>query len=235
MDSSALTTVFSKQPVPGLAKTRLVPPLDPREAARLARAMLDDTVARHLGEPGSQRVALTVDPSESVEWFRARYPGVESVEAQRGAALGERLADWFERALVRAPSVVVVGADCPLLPRRLVATAHARLAEGADAVFAPDAGGGYVLVGLAAPAPELFLDVPMSTSDNLSATLDRAARAGLSVELLPEQLDVDDETDLVALARELNTLRELGRVDDDFPQATYAVLQDVLVGSGASR
>ena len=36
-------TVIAKEPVPGAVKTRLCPPLDPRDAAALAAAALDDT------------------------------------------------------------------------------------------------------------------------------------------------------------------------------------------------
>ena len=72
----------------------------------------------------------------------------------------------------------------------------------------------------------------MSRPDNLARTLDRAAELGLSVELLPEERDVDDENDLLALARELNTRRVAGD-EADLPVRTAALLREFLLGSCA--
>ena len=231
MDLRPCTTIFAKRPIPGQVKTRLAPPLDPDQASRLALAMLDDTVQRELADRSSD-LALAVTPAEELPWFEERYPRVPFVRVQEGQGLGQRLAAWFEERLGEASSVVVVGADCPHLDAGLVGSAHERLSSGTDVVFAPDVGGGYALVGLSRPAPELFLDVPMSGPDNLALTLDCAARAGLSVELLPEQRDVDTEEDLMALARLLNTRVREGREGKGFPTRTHALLQEFLLGTG---
>jgi len=231
MDLQPCTTIFAKRPLPGQVKTRLSPPLDPEQASGLALAMLDDTVEREL-ENSSSDLALAVTPAEDLAWFEERYPRVPFVRAQEGQGLGERLAAWFDSRLTEASSVVVVGADCPHLDAGLVSSAHERLRGGADVVFAPDVGGGYALVGLGRPAPELFLDVPMSGPDNLALTLDCAARMSLTVELLPEQRDVDTEEDLLALARLLNTRVREGRIGAGFPKRTHALLQEFLLGTG---
>src|SRR5207249_3808926 len=52
--------VFAKEPVVGRAKTRLSPPLTPAGAARLAAAMLDDTLAAVSAVP-AVRPVLVVD------------------------------------------------------------------------------------------------------------------------------------------------------------------------------
>ena len=231
MDLRPCTTIFAKRPLEGQVKTRLSPPLDWDQASRLALAMLDDTVQRELAER-TRDLALAVTPAEDLSWFEARYPRVPVVRIQEGQGLGERLAAWFEKHLVQSSSVVVVGADCPHLDACLVDSAHEALGRGAQVVFAPDAGGGYALVGLSRPAPELFLNVPMSGPDNLALTLDRAARAGLAVELLPEQRDVDTEEDLLAVARLLNTRVREGRVGPGFPTRTHALLQEFLLCTG---
>lgn len=232
MDHRPCTTIFAKRPLAGQVKTRLSPPLDPEQASDLALAMLDDTVQRELADHGSD-LALAVSPPGELAWFEERYPSVPFIRVQEGQGLGERLAAWFEGRLGEASSVVVVGSDCPHLDAGLVGSAHERLSGGADVVFAPDVGGGYALVGLSRPAPELFLDVPMSVPDNLALTLDCAARLGLAVELLPEQRDVDTEEDLLAVARLLNTRVQEGRDGEGFPTRTHALLQEFLLGTGA--
>jgi uncharacterized protein len=211
--------VFAKRPVPGEVKTRLVPPLTPGAAAEFAQAMLDDRMDCLRGA----RLVIAPSPAGGeVAWARGRYPGCE-VSAQRGADLGARLAGWFERV----GTGLVVGADSPTLGGELVGLARTRLRAGADAVFAPDQGGGYALVGLTRSAPELFTEVPMSTEDNLDRTLDRARELGLTVELLPAQLDIDTEPDLAALLRELRTREAKGR-RQEFPERTFRALQALM-------
>ena len=60
--ASRLTALFTKQPVAGGVKTRLCPPLTPEEAARLAEAMLRDTVEKCLA--GEFRTVLAFTPTE---------------------------------------------------------------------------------------------------------------------------------------------------------------------------
>jgi len=73
-------------------------------------------------------------------------------------------------------------------------TAFARL-DRADAVFGPAADGGYYLVGMKRPIPELFEGIRWSSPATLSATLARAAAAGVSVAVLDERRDVDTAAD----------------------------------------
>lgn len=201
-----LTTIFTKLPQPGLAKTRLCPPLSPDEAARLAEAMLRDVVEELRGGAWSLTLSVApsgeVSPAERESWFRTRFGDLEFVE-QRGADLGARLASHFEEVFASGAcaSAVVVGSDVPELRRELVDRAHAWLAAGADVVFGPDAGGGYYLVGMRRSVPALFTRVPMSTPEMLRRTLELARELGLAVRELPVVGDVDTEVDLERLRR----------------------------------
>jgi len=195
------TTLFSKRPVSGAVKTRLVPPLTGGQAAALAQALLDDAVAA-LGEDASLNTGIAVAPAEAAPWFGARYPGL-AIEPQVGAGLAARLANWFEAHCRADATTVVIGSDCPLVDADVARAAHAALDAGADAVFVPDSGGGYCLVGLRRSVPALFRDVVMSTDSMLAATLEVAEAAGLEVTLLPELYDIDTEHDLARLRRDL--------------------------------
>lgn len=215
-------------------KTRLTPPLSAAQAAGLAQAMLDDTVARHLARP-EYTTAIAVAEAPDVEWVRARYPGVSEVEAQAGADLGERLASWFAMHCDGVASEVVVGSDCPLLASDSVLDAHLALEsedpeERADIVLVPDAGGGYCLVGLRRALPELFTQVSMSTERMLDETVALARRHDLRVRLLARHYDIDLESDVQRLGMDLRRRvdRATGapaRGDREFPVRTYAQLQ----------
>lgn len=207
MQTTRRSAIFAKQPLPGQVKTRLAPLIGAEAAAELQVAMLLDLTELHAA--AGQPLELAVHPPEAIEAMRASFPKAGHIEAQQGEDLGTRLGAWFA-AGPAGMTQVVVGADCPFVDPELVDRAHSLLEAGADAVFAPDGGGGYCLVGLARPVPGLFEGVPVSTEDNLACTLDELLRRGLQVELLPTHRDVDLPRDLERLMRDLNSARRRG-------------------------
>ena len=194
--ASRLTALFTKRPAAGEVKTRLCPPLTPEGAARLAEAMLGDTVERC--RAGDFRTVLAFAPAESAGWFRERVPELADQRAQVGTGLGQRLAHFVEGSFARgeARSLVVIGSDAPIVPLARIHEAHRALEDGAGCVLGPDPGGGYYLIGLARSVPELFTSVPMSTRGMCAATEALARAHGLAVVRLCEHLDVDTPADL---------------------------------------
>ena len=130
MDPALL--VIAKEPVPGRAKTRLTPPCTPVQAAGLARAALEDTLAAVLAARASRRV-LVLD-GQPGPWLPA---GFELI-AQRGEDLAERLAAAF--ADTGAPAFLV-GMDTPQLTPALLELGLAAVARG-EAAFGPALDGG---------------------------------------------------------------------------------------------
>lgn len=225
--ASRLTALFTKHPTPGEVKTRLCPPLTPAQAARLAEAMLRDTVERCLA--GEFRTLLAFAPAESAAWFRAEFPELEEQRAQVGPGLGERLALCVAECFARreARTLVVIGSDQPLVPLARLHEAHRALEHGAGCVLGPDPGGGYYLIGLARSVPELFTEVPMSSAGMCAATAALARERGLSVERLAEHPDVDTPADLEHLCAELGPGRRPGERDQRFVSHTRSVLADL--------
>jgi rSAM/selenodomain-associated transferase 1 len=195
-----LTTLFAKLPRAGEVKTRLCPPLTGLEAAGLAEAMLADGLARCLAS-NDFRTQLAVHPAGSEAWFRARFPELHDLVAQRGADLGARLAAHFEQSFARErlASGVVLGSDAPEVPLARVLEAHERLSDGADLVLGPDGGGGYYLVGLRRPCGVLFTEVAMSEPGMYARTLELARDRRLVVAELEPGDDVDTPADLERL------------------------------------
>jgi uncharacterized protein len=191
--------VIAKAPAPGRSKTRLCPPCTPEQAAVLAAAALEDTLAAVAAAPARRRiVALDGDPDG---WLPPRF----ELHPQRGAGLGERLGD----ALVAAGGpALVVGMDTPQLSPVMLRRAAARLGEpGVDAVLGPAFDGGYWAIGLRRPDPAVFDGVPMSSEDTGAAQRTRLAQLGLRTAELPALRDVDTIQDAVAVARESPSTR----------------------------
>jgi rSAM/selenodomain-associated transferase 1 len=187
--SSATTLlVIAKEPVPGRVKTRLTPPYTPVQAAVLAESALADTLDAVVATPARRRVlALAGKPGR---WLP---PGFEVIP-QRGDGLDERLANAF--AATDGPTVLI-GMDTPQVTPALLTAASDRLGDS-DAVFGPAADGGFWLLGLRVPDPDLLLGVPMSRPDTGVHQLARLR--GLRVSTLDTLIDVDTAADAVRVA-----------------------------------
>ncbi|MEV7580480.1 TIGR04282 family arsenosugar biosynthesis glycosyltransferase [Streptomyces erythrochromogenes] len=176
--------VIAKAPVPGRVKTRLTTQFTPQQAADLARAALEDTLAAVLETPARRRV-LVLD-GEPGPWIPA---GIE-VAAQCAGGLDVRLAAAF--ALAEGPALLI-GMDTPQVTPSLLALGL-DFAE-TDAWFGPADDGGFWALGLAEPDPALLLGVPMSVAHTGEVQRQRLAHAGLAVRDLPELCDVDTPAD----------------------------------------
>jgi rSAM/selenodomain-associated transferase 2/rSAM/selenodomain-associated transferase 1 len=192
--------IMAKAPVPGQVKTRLVPPLTPEQAADLAKRLLVEAVEQVQRLKGV-RTMVAVSPSEGIPHVQQFLPPTVSLIPQSDGDLGQRLAHAFEELFAKgAKGVIVLGADHPDLPSEYLARAVKLLRQGSDPlVIGPTEDGGYYLIGLTRPHPELFRGVPWSTSEVLKVTLAKAKAAGLSVTLLPPWYDIDRPEDLIRL------------------------------------
>jgi hypothetical protein len=188
----AAIAVFARAPVPGRCKTRLIPALGADGAAALQRQLIERTLATACALAGA-RVTLWVagDPAHPDIAAAATRHGVE-VAAQAGADLGARMHHAFATA---GGPLVLVGTDCPGLTTADLAAAAAALAAD-DVVIQPASDGGYVLVGLARPAPALFEAIPWGEAEVLQRTLARIDALGLRCALRPTRDDLDTEADL---------------------------------------
>jgi uncharacterized protein len=191
--------VFAKAPQPGLAKTRLIPALGAGGAAALARRMLDHTVQQALAAcAGPVELCMSPAPADPA-WQDIHLPDAVARTAQGEGDLGQRMARAVQRVTTeqRQP-LLLMGADCPGLTAAHLSEAAAQLAQH-DAVLLPVADGGYVLVGLKTPCPELFTHMPWSTSAVAAETLRRMAALGLRVWQGPQLHDIDEAADLAHL------------------------------------
>lgn len=208
---SVALILFSRAPVAGKTKTRLIPALGAEGAKDFHAACLNDLIAearawRATGEDAA--VHLFITPPGTQTDFRmagVNWPEDFSLHDQRGESLGERMADAFVRVLPSLPRgtetphrVVLVGTDLPLLTAAHLDAATEALAD-ADVVFGPSVDGGYYLVALKAPPGALF-DLSNWGGDTvLEETLAQAGRIGKTTALIDELPDADTPQDLAAL------------------------------------
>ena len=197
--------LMAKVPFAGAVKTRLTPPLNPEEAAKLSMCFLRDMTSNLAGfrEDGIEGVVLYT-PANAEVMLNGLLPNSFRLVPQRGETLGERLVNAAAELLDEFDSVCLINSDSPTLPSRILKTASTILAQDGDrVVLGPSKDGGYYLIGLKRPHPNLFERIAWSTAEVLAHTIDRAAEMDLPVDLLPEWYDVDDEATLRLLYDEL--------------------------------
>ena len=147
--------------------------------------------------PGEYERLVFFAPPEAAEPVRAWLPGVRLLP-QSGADLGARMSAAFTRAFERgAGRAAIIGTDTPAISRATVAVALDALDE-ADVVVGPAEDGGYYLLALRQPLPELFEGVAWSTPAVLEETLARAEHRALRVRQLTRLRDIDTPADLQA-------------------------------------
>lgn len=178
---------------------RLCPPLHPEQARALHMRLTADAL-RRLAAPPPCPVRLYTAPSAHHPLFRAlsrryRVP----LRRQDGSTLGQRLHRGLSQALGGAEAAVAVGTDLPDLAGEDVCRALEALEQGREAVFQPAADGGYGLVGLSRPRPELFRGIPWGTGEVMTATRQRCREHGLDWAELPVAWDLDRPEDLERL------------------------------------
>jgi hypothetical protein len=225
--------VISKAPVPGHAKTRLVPPLTAGQAAELQRALLLDTLDACRAEVDHVAI-LHADPAEAAEF--ERLASATPLVLQDGRGLEDALGRTFERLVVDGP-VAIVSSDLPGLPPGSLTRTFAALDDGADVVLGPAFDGGYWLIAMARFHPEPLREIPWSTPAVLGVTLARCRDAGLRVELLETWRDLDTVVDLAFVHRgarllhAARTVAVLAGLELTEPPSFELVESELLAGS----
>ena len=187
--------IFIRNPERGKVKTRLAKSIGDDAALQVYRLLLQHT--RRIAETVScERFLLYADQvSRNDDWNETMF----SKHLQSGNDLGERMLHAFELVFGQGCSqAIIIGSDCPGIDPALVESAFARLTEH-DVVIGPATDGGYYLLGMNRPLPELFRGKAWSTSAVFPQTMDDIKTLGLRCSLLPALTDVDEETDLPAM------------------------------------
>ncbi|NOY83096.1 MAG: DUF2064 domain-containing protein [Kiritimatiellaeota bacterium] len=194
---STRLVVFSRFPRTGACKTRMIPALGAEEAAQLQRGMTEHAfnTACELRRIRNAEIEVRFtggDPDEFQSWL-----GDNALYTPQGdGTLGDRMRRAVRDAFARGSAgTVIIGADCPGVTAALLGQAFDAL-SGNDLVLGPALDGGYYLIGMSRPIPDLFRIMAWGSATVLEESLARARRAGLAVRLLPALGDVDRPEDL---------------------------------------
>ncbi|MCP4701439.1 MAG: glycosyltransferase [Gammaproteobacteria bacterium] len=194
IDIRKILQVFAKTPIPGQVKTRLIPSLGKQGACDLHERLIIRCLQTVTPAFTTQ---LWCAPEPSHPFFeRCRMRFGVSLHRQNGDGLGERMSHALNAGLAVNALPILIGTDCPALSRDYLTQAFGLLERECQAVIGPAEDGGYVLIGIRHPLPELFAAVPWGTNAVLETTRARLRDLRLCWRELPLQWDVDRPADL---------------------------------------
>ena len=196
VDSTHSILFFVKLPRPGTVKTRLGKTIGDDAATQLYDCFVQDlrVTLRQLGitpliffAPADQGLAVE-------QWLGSGQP----YYPQAGDDLGERMALAFEHGFQRGyKRLLIVGSDSPDLPLNYLQDALQALAHH-QMVIGPSQDGGYYALGFTQTnyVPQVFTDIPWSTSTVFAETLQILQQSPHPIYQLPGWYDVDTVEDL---------------------------------------
>ena len=189
--------IMAKAPVAGAVKTRLVPPLTLAQAAEFYRALLLDQFDHLRKYLGAERYVFYA-PDGAGEIFRELGGGEYVYRPQYGDDLGARMQHVFSDLWrLGHRQIILVGSDLPALSWSILDAGFRQLAQAQPrVVLGPSHDGGYYLVGMNRPTPEIFQDMSWSQDQVLAQTQARLGAIAVPYGLLPGLGDFDSVEDL---------------------------------------
>ncbi|MBR2896073.1 MAG: TIGR04282 family arsenosugar biosynthesis glycosyltransferase [Oscillospiraceae bacterium] len=188
---------FTRVPIPGKTKTRLIPLLGREHCAALHTAFLRDIASACMDVDAKLFVAHT--PEDNPDPLRNIFPHDCCFFPQRGDNLGTRMDHALTSVLAHGyDACLLIGADLPLLTADHLNKAFDALTN-ADMTLGPTSDGGYYLIGLRKPCSAVFCGQQYSHASVFENTVSAAHTAGLTCATAPLCDDVDTPEDLKQL------------------------------------
>ncbi len=194
-----LLIIFTKNPVSGRVKTRLASSTSPDFALEIYQRLRKHTL----------HAARQVDSDLEV-WYSDHIPDDDLFSScpaqfrlQTAGDLGKKMLEAFKEGFCNGyERIALIGTDCPELTPEII-TAALNTLHHRQAVIGPAKDGGYYLIGLSTPVPELFSGITWSTGSVLRETEEKLQKQGTNYALLPVLSDVDTLEDLLNLEKGL--------------------------------
>ncbi len=190
--SENLLIIFVKNLIPGHVKTRLASEIGIDGALDVYKFLVEHTF----------EITNELEISKSI--YYSQYVEIEDIWdtdsyklfVQKGNGLGERMLNAFDEAFDRKfKKVVLIGSDSFEIKGEHILEAFEQLDEH-ETVIGPSKDGGYYLIGMKRPYPQLFNNKKYGHKQVLSELLTEVAQADISYHLLPTLSDIDTLQDL---------------------------------------
>ena len=194
-----LIQIFTRTPIEGEVKTRLIPRLGAQSSCELHKRMTLHTlqVATH----ASPAVEIWCTPDCSHP-FLANLSQTYETKLQTGKSLADRMSYSLTRGLEKYQKVILVGCDCPAIDKTTLVRAISML-DKHDYVIIPVEDGGFSLIGSVLFSPAIFQEVLWGSNLVMSQMRENLKKCRHSWTELPTLWDVDEFVDYERLSRHM--------------------------------
>jgi glycosyltransferase A (GT-A) superfamily protein (DUF2064 family) len=242
MESSV--TIFTKVPIPGLVKTRLIQStcLTELDTAKIAEAMLKDTICL-VSKTHADKIQIGYFPEENLSKLNEIIDCVRvdghlnkpiNLILQTGSNFDQRFGSVLKESFKKnlAPTVIL-GADLPFLDPEIINKALIFLTNKIDEkpiIIGPSSGGGIYLVGITKDFNPNWISEYQLFRDGseLSKFSKFSKDNNLLLITLPPYGDVDIEEDLVSLISYIKVIKNSKKVIGfHFPDYTAKIIDEL--------
>lgn len=194
--------IFTRVPIPGQTKTRLMPFLSGEECANLHACFIKDTYEKAKRVQADLYVFYTPEEEQAI---LLQVLGEKTVcIPQQGTDLGTRMKQAIAHVLsLGHEKVLLVGTDIPHVCTETFEIAFASLDEN-DIVIHPTFDGGYYLIGMKQEYDSIWNIKRYGTNTVIQDTLQHMQEENLRVAVGEKYFDIDEREDLARLYAEKN-------------------------------
>jgi len=188
--------LFTRIPLPGKTKTRLLPVLDGKACCLLHKGFLAD-IYQVLSQVKTDHDLLVCYEAEGpLRELKDVLIAADAFFPQKGDDLGEKMFIAIKEVLEKGyQSCLLLGTDVPLLKAEAVDEAFQHLEEN-DMVVCPTEDGGYYLIGMKEPCKEVFELETYGVECVFEKTQKAAIKAGKICATGQMTRDIDEPEDL---------------------------------------
>lgn len=200
MSSAPAVLVMARTPRRGEVRQALEPMLGQDGCVALQTALIKLTLD-WAWALSPRAVYLAHEPANAGAELRLLAGANVHLFPQNGDGISGRIADGVGRVSVHGPGpIVIVWPDLPALRQLQSAAVLADLEHGVDLILGPVFDGGYYLIGLTRPLPELFAlpERIWRAPDAINTVIATAAANGLQVGMLRAERALRRPADLRA-------------------------------------
>ncbi|MDR0923510.1 MAG: TIGR04283 family arsenosugar biosynthesis glycosyltransferase [Hungatella sp.] len=205
--------IFTRVPMPGRTKTRMMPQLSPRQCAKLHTCFLKDI--KKECETWGADIFVCYTPDEGIQkrYLKEILGNQKGYFPQRGENLGEKMFRAFEEVFAMGyEECILIGTDVPELRSDDLKRAFEVL-KTRDVVFGKTYDGGYYLVGMKKARREAFGLDQYGHGAVLKETIEALSKAGITVGYTKKLGDMDTPSDLKEYRKRMRVSKELKRTE----------------------
>jgi len=187
--SDTVIQLFAKAPIAGQVKTRLIPDIGKKAAAKIYLHCLKSALV--LAQDSEFDYQLWLNQCSNHALFSK-----ESVFLQQGSDLGEKMFHSLSEGIKQYKKVILIGSDCLDYSHSLFSKVNEKLNDF-DLVIVAAEDGGYVLIAAKNNIQKIiFNSIEWGSDKVLKRTLEQAKKAGINTTVLSPLRDIDHFEDL---------------------------------------